>query len=216
MIPLPYIFPYGVLDDSLKFPLKLFWGDHSTKNLCEITKKGTLNKLSVLHKRYIWTKAWRMKLKLLLVGKTTDLHLRTLIDAYAKRLQHYIPFEIMELPDIKNNKNLSKEQQKEKEGELILRQLSPSDYLVLLDERGQQYTSMEMAAYFQKRMNSGIKQLVFVVGGPFGFGRQIYERSNATISLSKMTFSHQMVRLFAIEQFYRAFTILRNEPYHHQ
>jgi 23S rRNA (pseudouridine1915-N3)-methyltransferase len=120
------------------------------------------------------------------------------------------------IPDIKNTKNLSEKQQKEKEGDAILNKLNATDLLVLLDENGKQKTSMEFSEYLQKNMNSGLKQLVFVIGGPYGFSDAVYQKSQGKISLSKMTFSHQMVRLFMVEQLYRAFTILRNEPYHHQ
>lgn len=120
------------------------------------------------------------------------------------------------IPDIKNAKNLSEAQQKEKEGEMILKKLAPTDILILLDENGKQYTSVDFSNYLQKKMNSGIKQLVFVIGGPYGFSDAVYQKAQGKISLSKMTFSHQMVRLFFVEQVYRAFTILKNEPYHHR
>ncbi len=157
-----------------------------------------------------------MKIKLLAIGKTDDKNLQTLIENYQKRLKHYINFQIDLIPDIKNIKNLSKQQQKEKEGELILKKLSPSDKLVLLDEKGKEFKSLEFAVFMQKKMNSGIKQLVLVIGGPYGFSEAVYKKSQGKISLSKMTFSHQMIRLFVVEQIYRAFTILKNEPYHHE
>ncbi len=125
-------------------------------------------------------------------------------------------FELEFITDLKNVQNLSESQQKEKEGQAIIKKLSPSDVLVLLDERGKTYTSVEFSDFLQKKMNSGIKQLIFTVGGPYGFSEAVYQRAEGMISLSKMTFSHQMVRLFFIEQVYRAFTILRNEPYHHR
>jgi 23S rRNA (pseudouridine1915-N3)-methyltransferase len=127
-----------------------------------------------------------------------------------------VKFEIAIIPDIKNVKNLSEKQQKEKEGELILKQLQPTDELILLDEKGKDFRSLEFAKYLQKKMNSGIKQLVIVIGGPYGFSEEVYKKSNGKISLSKMTFSHQMIRLFVVEQLYRGFTILKNEPYHHE
>lgn len=139
-----------------------------------------------------------------------------LIEEYQNRLKHYIKFELEIIPDIKNTKNLSEKQQKEKEGDAILNKLNATDLLVLLDEKGKQKTSVEFSEYLQKNMNSGLKQLVFVIGGPYGFSDAVYQKSQGKISLSKMTFSHQMVRLFMVEQLYRAFTILRNEPYHHQ
>ena len=157
-----------------------------------------------------------MKIKLLAIGKTDDKNLIQLIDTYQKRLKHYIKFELVLIPDIKNAKNLSEKQQKEKEGELILKQLQPSDQLILFDEKGKEFHSKEFANYLQKKMNSGIKQLVLVIGGPYGFSDAVYQKSNGKISLSKMTFSHQMIRLFVVEQVYRAFTILKNEPYHHE
>jgi 23S rRNA (pseudouridine1915-N3)-methyltransferase len=157
-----------------------------------------------------------MKIKLLVIGKTDDKNLQQLIDDYQKRLGFYSKFELIVIPDIKNAKNITENQQKEKEGELILKQLDSSDELILLDEKGKQFRSVEFADLLQKKMNSGIKQLLFVVGGPYGFSDKLYKMANAKISLSKMTFSHQMVRLFMVEQLYRAFTILKNEPYHHE
>jgi len=157
-----------------------------------------------------------MKIKLLAIGKTDDKNLIQLIDTYKNRLQHYIKFELTIIPDIKNVKNLSEKQQKEKEGELILKQLQPTDQLILLDEKGKDFRSKEFANYLQKKMNSGIKQLVFVIGGPYGFSDTVYQKSQGKVSFSKMTFSHQMIRLFVVEQIYRGFTILKNEPYHHE
>jgi len=157
-----------------------------------------------------------MQITLIAIGKTDNTDLERLIAIYEKRLQHYIKFQLQVVPDIKNSKNLSEAQQKEKEGELILGQIQNSDVLILLDEKGKQYTSMEFSQFLQKKMNSGIKNLMLVIGGPYGFSDAIYNRCNGKISLSKMTFSHQMVRLFFVEQLYRGFTILRNEPYHHQ
>ncbi len=157
-----------------------------------------------------------MNIKLIAVGKTDHKHLQLLIDEYQKRLSFYIKFEFEILADIKNVKNLSESQQKEKEGELILSKIGPTDQLILLDENGKNYSSIDFASELQKKMNSGIKTLVFVIGGPYGFSSEVYEKAQGKISLSAMTFSHQMVRLFFIEQLYRAFTILKNEPYHHQ
>lgn len=156
-----------------------------------------------------------MHLTLIAIGKTDSPNLEQLIAVYDKRLQHYIKFRFHSIPDIKNRKNYSEAQQKEKEGQLLLGHLQPSDVLVLLDEKRTQYTSVAFSRFLQKRMNSGIKNLVFAIGGPYGFSEAVYQRSQDKISLSRMTFSHQMVRLFAIEQLYRGFTILRNEPYHH-
>jgi 23S rRNA (pseudouridine1915-N3)-methyltransferase len=157
-----------------------------------------------------------MKIKLLAIGKTDDKNLQQLIETYQNRLKHYIKFEIAIIPDIKNVKNLSKNQQKEKEGELILKQLQPTDQLILLDEKGKEFRSIEFSKFLQKKMNSGIKQLVLVIGGPYGFSDAVYKKANGKISFSKMTFSHQMIRLFVVEQLYRGFSILKNEPYHHE
>jgi 23S rRNA (pseudouridine1915-N3)-methyltransferase len=157
-----------------------------------------------------------MNIKLIAVGKTDHKNLQLLIDEYQKRLSFYVKFEFEILADIKNVKNLSENQQKEKEGEMILSKIGSTDQLILLDENGKNYSSINFAGELQKKMNSGIKTLVFVIGGPYGFSSEVYEKANGKISLSTMTFSHQMVRLFFIEQLYRAFTILKNEPYHHQ
>jgi len=157
-----------------------------------------------------------MKIKLLAIGRTDDKNLQVLIATYEKRLKHYIKFESEFIPDIKNVKNLSKKEQKEKEGELILKKISPTDQIIILDEKGKEFSSVEFSKFLQKKMNSGIKQLVLVIGGPYGFSEKIYQKALGKISLSKMTFSHQMIRLFVVEQIYRAFTILKNEPYHHE
>jgi 23S rRNA (pseudouridine1915-N3)-methyltransferase len=157
-----------------------------------------------------------MNIKLIAIGKTDDKNLQYLIDDYSKRLSFYVKFDLEVIADIKNAKNLSESQQKEKEGELILSKITPNDQLILLDENGKVFSSVGFSAELQKKMNSGIKTLVFVIGGPYGFSDTVYAKANAKISLSQMTFSHQMVRLFFIEQLYRGFTILKNEPYHHQ
>ncbi|MEH6658352.1 23S rRNA (pseudouridine(1915)-N(3))-methyltransferase RlmH [Leeuwenhoekiella marinoflava] len=157
-----------------------------------------------------------MNIKLLCIGKTDDRNLDELIAIYTKRLKFYVNFDLEVIPDLKKTKNLSEDQQKEKEGELILSKLSAQDQLIVLDEKGKDLTSEKFADYLQKKMNSGIKTLVFVIGGPYGFSPEVYAKAQGKISLSKMTFSHQMIRLFMTEQVYRAFTILRNEPYHHR
>ncbi len=157
-----------------------------------------------------------MTIKLLAIGKTDDKNLQALIAEYQKRLGFYIKFQFEIIPDLKKTKHLSEDQQKQKEGELLLSKLSASDAVVLLDENGKQMDSVGFSEYLQKHMNSGIKQLVFVIGGPYGFSPEVYQKATAKLSFSKMTFSHQMIRLFVIEQLYRGFTILRNEPYHHQ
>jgi 23S rRNA (pseudouridine1915-N3)-methyltransferase len=156
-----------------------------------------------------------MKITLLVVGKTADAHIESLIQQYQKRLTHYISFTLQVIPELKNTKALTTEQQKQIEGELILRAVTPANDLVILDEHGKEFRSIEFADYLQKKMSSG-RDLVFVIGGPYGFSEAVYQRANGKISLSKMTFSHQMVRLFFIEQTYRAMTILRGEPYHHE
>lgn len=158
-----------------------------------------------------------MKVTLLVVGKTTDPHIVALIDDYKRRLTHYLPFEMVVIPELKNAKNLTEEQQKQQEGELILKAVGKgvTAHVVLLDEHGCEYRSVAFADYLQKRMSAG-QDIIFVVGGPYGFSPEVYARANAKISLSQMTFSHQMVRLFFVEQIYRAMTILRSEPYHHE
>lgn len=157
-----------------------------------------------------------MKIKLLAIGKTDNKQLIQLIDEYQNRLKHYIKFELEIISDIKNVKNLSETQQKEKEGNLILSKLQNTDQLVLLDSKGKHFTSIEFSQYLQKKMNARMKQLVLVIGGPYGFSEAVYKKSIGKISISKMTFSHQMIRLFIVEQLYRGFTILKNEPYHHE
>tara|TARA_R110000868_G_scaffold350583_1_gene611818 strand:- start:729 stop:1202 length:474 start_codon:yes stop_codon:yes gene_type:complete len=157
-----------------------------------------------------------MTIKLIAIGKTDNKQLTSLIDDYIKRLGFYIKFSLDLIPDIKNSKNLSEVQQKQKEGELILKKTSATDTLILLDENGKQFDSVGFSSYLQNHMNSGIKQLVFVIGGPYGFSEDVCKKANGKLSLSKMTFSHQMIRLFFIEQLYRGFTILKNEPYHHR
>ncbi|MBT5858918.1 MAG: 23S rRNA (pseudouridine(1915)-N(3))-methyltransferase RlmH [Flavobacteriales bacterium] len=157
-----------------------------------------------------------MKIVLITIGKTSEKYLIEGIYQYKNRLKHYTNFEIMEIPNIKNSKNLSEAELMKKEGELILKQIQNSDHLVLLDDKGKDFTSPRFAQKLQQWMLSGKKRIVFVVGGAYGFSEEIYKRGNEELSLSKMTFSHQMVRLFFIEQIYRAFTILNNEPYHHE
>ena len=156
-----------------------------------------------------------MKITLLLTGKTVDNRLISLIDDYRQRLIHYVPFEIVVLPDLKNAKSLTEEQIKTAEGEAILRFLTPAMDVLLLDEHGKQYRSIEFADFLQRKMSAG-RDLVLVIGGPYGFSPAVYDRANGKISFSQMTLSHQMIRLMAIEQIYRAMTILRNEPYHHE
>lgn len=157
-----------------------------------------------------------MKITLITIGKTEEKYLLEGIEKYIKRLKHYVPFKIVSIPELKNTKSLSQEQQKNKEADLFLKNLSSQDVVILLDEKGLGFTSTTFSQFLNKKMVGGVQQLVFLVGGPYGFDQTIYDRSNDKISLSQMTFSHQMIRLFFVEQVYRAFTILKGEPYHHE
>jgi 23S rRNA (pseudouridine1915-N3)-methyltransferase len=157
-----------------------------------------------------------MKIQLLFVGKTTQDFVERGMTEFCGRLKHYFPFEIQVIPDIKNTKNLSFEQQKEKEGESILKFLQLGDYVILLDEHGKEFTSMDFAEYLERKTHTVPKNLVFIIGGPYGFSQKIYDIAQEKIALSKMTFSHQLIRLIFAEQLYRAMTILHNEPYHHE
>ncbi|MDR2086958.1 MAG: 23S rRNA (pseudouridine(1915)-N(3))-methyltransferase RlmH [Dysgonamonadaceae bacterium] len=157
-----------------------------------------------------------MKVQLLLVGKTTHDFVRNGMDEYAGRLKHYLPFEWETIPDIRNTRNFTFDQMKEKEGETLLKYIQPDDWVILLDEHGREYTSMEFAGYMEKKMLASPKRLLFIIGGPYGFSNKIYAAAREKISLSKMTFSHQLVRLIFMEQLYRAMTILSNQPYHHE
>ena len=157
-----------------------------------------------------------MKIKLICVGKTIKPFLKDGEQEYLKRLKHYTPVEKIEIPELKNAKKLSEEQIKQQEGQLILNQIKPGEIIVLLDERGKQFSSIDFSKYLQKKFNSGGKGIAFVIGGAYGFSDEIYAKATDKISLSKMTFSHQMVRLFFLEQIYRGFTILKGEPYHHE
>ena len=156
-----------------------------------------------------------MRIQVMFVGKTTGKLFQEAISDYQQRLTHYVPFAIEEVPDLKNTKNLTEEQQKEKEADIVLDHLQPGDVLVLLDERGKEFTSREFSTFLENKMQTVSKRLVLLIGGPYGFSQRIYDAAQGKISLSKMTFSHQMVRLFLVEQIYRAFTIMRGEPYHH-
>jgi len=156
-----------------------------------------------------------MKITLLAVGKTTDTHIAALINDYCKRLSHYVPFEMVIVPDIRNAKSLSEDQLKNAEGKQILRFLNLSTYVVLLDEHGELFRSVDYAEWLGKKMGSG-RDLTLVIGGAYGFSQEVYDRADALLALSPMTFSHQMIRLIAVEQLYRAMTILRHEPYHHE
>ena len=157
-----------------------------------------------------------MEIKLIGIGKTDKTELDQLIKSYQNRLMHYVRFSFEIIPDLKNSKNLSEKLQKKEEGKIILSKISNSDRLILLDENGQEMNSVGFSNFLQKQMNSGLKRLVLVIGGPYGFSEDVYKKASSKLALSKMTFSHQMVRLFIIEQLYRSFTILKNEPYHHR
>ena len=157
-----------------------------------------------------------MKISLLVVGKTVEPYFVQGIEEYSKRLAHYVPFEMIVILELRNTKSLSTDQQKEREADLILKSLLPGDYIVLLDEHGKEFTSMQFASYLEKKMVNVAKRLVFVIGGPYGFSNRVYQAAHEKISLSKMTYSHQMIRLIFTEQLYRAMTILNNEPYHHE
>jgi 23S rRNA (pseudouridine1915-N3)-methyltransferase len=157
-----------------------------------------------------------MKIVLLVIGKTDANYFVEAIKEYSDRLQHYIPFDLIVIPDLKNAKNMTDQQQKEREGGLILRNLQVGDQLVLLDEKGKEFTSVKFADYLARKMQIVPKRLVFVVGGPYGFSETVYKNAKESVTLSRMTFSHQMVRLIFVEQLYRAMTILRGEPYHHE
>ncbi len=157
-----------------------------------------------------------MKFTLLVVGKTVEKHYIAAINDYTERTKHYTSFDIEVIPELKNTKSLSMEQQKEKEGELILKALQPGDVIVLLDEHGKEFRSIEFANWIERKMHTVNKRLVFIIGGPYGFSQAVYGAAQEKISLSKMTFSHQMIRLIFVEQLYRAMTILNNGPYHHE
>lgn len=157
-----------------------------------------------------------MIVELIVIGKTDSKEIASLVEMYAKRVNFYCRFAVTILPDLHNTKHLTERQQCVAEGELILRQVNEGDFVALLDERGNEYRSVEFAAWMQKRMSSGLKRLVFVIGGPYGFSEAVYQRADTKLSLSRMTFSHQIVRAIFAEQIYRAFTILNNEPYHHE
>lgn len=157
-----------------------------------------------------------MKFALLVVGRTVEKHYITAINDYVERIKHYTPFDMEVIPELKNTKSLSMEQQKEKEGELILKTLQPGDVVVLLDEHGKEFRSIEFAEWAEKKMHTVNKRLVFIIGGPYGFSKDVYAAAQEKLSLSKMTFSHQMIRLIFVEQLYRAMNILAGGPYHHE
>lgn len=157
-----------------------------------------------------------MKAALILVGKTVDKRFAELISEYTNRLKHYISLEINTIPELKNTKSLTSERQKNSEAELIIKNLQPSDYVVLLDEHGKEMRSVEMADWMKRKMNTINKRIVFIIGGPYGFSQKIYDIAHEKLSMSKMTFSHQMIRLIFVEQLYRSMTILNGEPYHHE
>ncbi|MGQ1911164.1 23S rRNA (pseudouridine(1915)-N(3))-methyltransferase RlmH [Marinifilum sp. RC60d5] len=156
-----------------------------------------------------------MKITLLVIGKTDKDFVIKGIEEYRKRLVHYLPFELVIIPDLKNTKNLSESQQKQKEGELILDKVKTSDTLILLDENGKEFSSVGFSKFIEQKMIAGVKNLIFVIGGPYGFSQDVYNKAQGKVSLSKMTFSHQMIRMIFVEQLYRAMTIIKGEPYHH-
>lgn len=157
-----------------------------------------------------------MTIDLIVIGKTDLEAVVSLLEMYMKRINRYVKFSVITIPDIRNTKNMSENGQKKLESELLLKQFSAGDYIVLLDDKGDEHSSVRFAGWLEKRMASGIKRLVFVIGGPYGFSQEVYSHSNEQISLSRMTFSHQIVRAIFVEQLYRAFTIINNEPYHHK
>ena len=157
-----------------------------------------------------------MKITLLSIGKTDDAYIKEGIDKYLKRLKHYTKLELVDLPELKNTKALTQDQQKTKEAELLLKKIAPTDFVILLDEKGVELTSSQFAAYLDKKAISSTSSIIFIIGGPYGFDSTVYQRANDKLSLSRMTFSHQMVRLFFVEQLYRAYTIIKGEPYHHE
>ncbi len=179
---------------------------HSNSQTLKLSNPQTLKLSNYQH---------NMKLTLLVVGKTVGTELPKMIDTYVQRLKHYIPFDIQVIPDLKNTKSLSESQQKQQEGEAILRAVEGC-FVVLLDEHGKEYRSLTFASQLQSWLNTSTRGLTFVIGGPYGFSEAVYQRADAKISLSQMTFSHQMIRLLFVEQLYRAMTILRGEPYHHE
>jgi len=165
---------------------------------------------------FIYPNIVSVKILLLAIGNTDKKFMKEGIDDYVKRLSFYVPFEMKVIPDIKNRSSLSIDLQKEKEGQLILNQISLGDYVILLDEHGLEFSSVEFSKWIEKKMIAGMRQIVFIIGGPYGFSNTVYQRSDVKISMSKLTFSHQMVRLIFVEQIYRAMTIIKNEPYHHE
>ena len=165
---------------------------------------------------FIYLNIVSVKILLLTIGNTDKKYMREGIDDYVKRLTFYLPFEMKVIPDIKNRSSLSTELQKEKEGQLILNQVSSGDLLILLDEHGTEFSSVAFSKWIEKKMIAGTRQLIFVIGGPYGFSNIVYQRSDIKISMSKLTFSHQMARMIFVEQIYRAMTIIKNEPYHHE
>lgn len=197
-----------------------------TKAVCQITTNDTNITIYIKPSRQIpgWLFCYKlyicliitMKITLLTVGKTEDTYLKDGIDKYTKRLKHYIKLDIIDLSELKNTKALTTDQQKTKEAELILKKLANTDHVILLDEKGMEFTSQKFANFLDKKAIGSVQNLVFIVGGPYGFDQSVYDRANDKLCLSRMTFSHQMVRLFFIEQLYRAYTILKGEPYHHE
>lgn len=157
-----------------------------------------------------------MTVDLVVIGKTDLDAVNALVELYMKRINRYVKFSIITIPDLRNARSITEQEQKRREGDMLMKQFAAGDFVVLLDDKGSQSTSLQFAAWLQRRMASGVKRLVFVIGGPYGFSQEVYQRANERVSLSRMTFSHQIVRAIFSEQLYRAFTILNNEPYHHE
>lgn len=206
-------YKYTDLDEG-----KSIFQKHSGKARLLFVERTLLLKLIFKNEKpyFCFQILYYMKISLLVIGKTDAGYFVDAIREYENRLGHYIPFDMQIIPDIKNTKSLTEDQQRDKEGELILKNLQAGDYIVLLDERGKEFSSLQFATYIEKKTHTVAKRLVFIIGGPYGFAETIYNKASEKISLSKMTFSHQMIRLIFIEQLYRAMTILNNEPYHHE
>ena len=192
--------------------LYFFWPEINSKKRALFFGR----KFDLLFRKFTHSLTCFMKVTLLMVGKTEASYIKSGVEIYCKRISHYIPFRELVIPDLKNTKNITEEQQKQKEGELILEQIQVGDELIVLDENGMKFSSVEFARFIEKKMVAGSRNLIFVIGGPYGFSKNVYDKAQARISLSPMTFSHQMVRLIFAEQLYRAMTIMKGEPYHHQ
>jgi 23S rRNA (pseudouridine1915-N3)-methyltransferase len=185
-------------------------------NLCTCLRLNGNNGFQLLNTIFVNTEALSMKIVLLQTGKTTDRNMSELVDLYSKRIKKYISFEVVTIPELKNTKNMPVQEQLAKEAGKIIQSVSDNDYIVLLDERGKEYRTIEFSSFLEKAFLLPRKRIIFIIGGPWGFSKEVYTKADEKISLSKMTFSHQMVRLLFLEQLYRAFTIIKGEPYHHE